>query len=38
MNGKNINISLKPLEEEDKERFIADNQEAFNYGVLEELR
>ena len=37
MNGKNINISLKPLEEEDKEQFIADNQEAFNYGALEEF-
>ena len=37
MNKKNLNISLQPLEEEDKEQFIFDNQEAFNYGALEEF-
>lgn len=37
MNKKNLNISLEPLEEEDKEQFITDNQEAFNYGALEEF-
>lgn len=37
MNKKRINISLEPLEENDKEQFIIDNQEAFNYGALEEF-
>ena len=37
MNKKSINISLEPLEENDKEQFIIDNQEAFNYGALEEF-
>ncbi len=30
-------IELKPLEASDKEQFIKDNQEAFNYGALEEF-
>jgi GNAT superfamily N-acetyltransferase len=34
MNGK---ITLRPLEESDREQFILDNQEAFNYGALEEF-
>lgn len=31
------NIKLIPLAESDKEQFILDNQEAFNYGALEEF-
>ncbi|MBR6281758.1 MAG: GNAT family N-acetyltransferase [Lachnospiraceae bacterium] len=30
-------ITLKPLEEADREQFILDNQEAFNYGAMEEF-
>lgn len=30
-------ISLESLEKQDREQFIADNQEAFNYGALEEF-
>ena len=30
-------ITLRPLTEPDKEQFILDNQEAFNYGALEEF-
>ncbi len=30
-------IQLLPLERSDRERFIRDNQEAFNYGALEEF-
>ncbi len=30
-------IELAPLEENDREQFIRDNQEAFNYGALEEF-
>ncbi len=30
-------IKLVPLREEDREQFITDNQEAFNYGALEEF-
>ncbi len=30
-------INLVPLETEDREQFISDNQEAFNYGALEEF-
>ena len=30
-------IELKPLDMSDRERFILDNQEAFNYGALEEF-
>ena len=37
MNKKKINISLEPLAKDDKEQFIIDNQEAFNYGALEEF-
>ena len=32
-----VNITLVPLEPEDREQFILDNQEAFNYGALEEF-
>ncbi len=31
------NIVLLPLEQSDREQFIKDNQEAFNYGALEEF-
>ena len=30
-------IELKPLRPDDREQFIKDNQEAFNYGALEEF-
>lgn len=30
-------ITLEPLKTEDREQFIKDNQEAFNYGALEEF-
>lgn len=30
-------IQLRPLEENDREQFILDNQEAFNYGAMEEF-
>ena len=30
-------ILLRPLNEEDREQFILDNQEAFNYGALQEF-
>ena len=30
-------ITLRPLTEPDREQFILDNQEAFNYGALEEF-
>ena len=30
-------IELKPLTPDDREQFILDNQEAFNYGALEEF-
>lgn len=30
-------ITLEPLQKEDREQFILDNQEAFNYGALEEF-
>ena len=32
-----VNIELLPLEQSDREKFIKDNQEAFNYGALEEF-
>ena len=32
-----IMIELKPLAESDREQFIKDNQEAFNYGALQEF-
>ncbi len=31
------NIKLIPLQDSDREHFILDNQEAFNYGALEEF-
>lgn len=31
------NIKLIPLEDCDREQFILDNQDAFNYGALEEF-
>lgn len=37
MKRKNLNINLSPLQEDEKEQFILDNQEAFNYGALEEF-
>ena len=30
------NVRLEPLVADDREQFILDNQEAFNYGALEE--
>ena len=30
-------VSLVPLTSDDREQFIRDNQEAFNYGALEEF-
>ena len=33
----NNSVQLLPIEESDREQFIADNQEAFNYGAMEEL-
>lgn len=32
-----MNIKLVPLTADDREQFILDNQEAFNYGALEEF-
>ena len=32
-----MTVTLKPLDNEDRERFIRDNQDAFNYGALEEF-
>ena len=32
-----VNVCLLPLEQSDREQFIKDNQEAFNYGALEEF-
>ena len=31
------NVSLKPLTADDREQFILDNQEAFNFGAQEEF-
>ena len=31
------NIKLVPLRDSDREQFILDNQEAFNFGALEEF-
>ena len=33
----NANVELQPLQTADREQFIRDNQEAFNYGALEEF-
>ena len=30
-------VYLRPLEQSDREQFIKDNQEAFNYGAMEEF-
>ena len=35
--GMNVNVKLIPLAENDREQFILDNQDAFNYGALEEF-
>ncbi len=32
-----MDVTLKPLTDEDRQQFIADNQEAFNYGALTEF-
>ena len=32
-----MSITLEPLEDADRERFIRDNQEAFRYGATEEF-
>ena len=32
-----VNVELQPLQPSDREQFICDNQEAFNYGALEEF-
>ena len=32
-----ISVTLCPLKSDDREQFIHDNQEAFNYGALEEF-
>lgn len=32
-----MGVEIVPLAAEDREQFIADNQEAFNYGALEEF-
>ena len=37
LNTTPTKISLVPLESSDREQFIKDNQEAFNYGALEEF-
>ena len=34
---ENISVELVPLADDDKEKFISDNQEAFNFGALEEF-
>ncbi len=37
MNVVNDSVWLEPLQQDDREQFILDNQEAFRYGALEEL-
>ena len=37
MNLKKTDVRLVPLSAEDREQFIRDNQEAFNYGALVEF-
>lgn len=34
---KNTKVTLAPLEAEDREQFILDNQESFKYGAVEEF-
>lgn len=36
MNGR-TDVALSPLQPSDREQFVRDNQEAFNYGALEEF-
>ncbi|MBR5950459.1 MAG: hypothetical protein IKZ87_03395 [Actinomycetaceae bacterium] len=35
--NKKTHVQLVPLHKDDREQFIRDNQEAFNYGALEEF-
>ena len=35
--SKNLNITLSPLEPNDREQFILDNQKAFKFGATEEF-
>ena len=37
MESNETYVTLEPLEQSDREQFIQDNQEAFNYGALEEF-
>jgi GNAT superfamily N-acetyltransferase len=37
MTTNEAKVTLEPLKEDDREQFILDNQEAFNYGALEEF-
>lgn len=32
-----INVKLEPLRDDDRDQFIIDTQEAFNYGAMEEF-
>lgn len=32
-----MNVNLSPLEDSDRDQFILDTQEAFNYGAMEEF-
>lgn len=32
-----MSVTLSPLQQSDREQFILDNQEAFNYGAMEEF-
>ena len=32
-----MSVTLTPLQQSDREQFILDNQEAFNYGAMEEF-
>lgn len=34
---KNAKVTLAPLEADDREQFILDNQESFKYGAIEEF-
>lgn len=35
--NNNLSITLAPLQPDDREQFILDNQEAFRYGAMEEF-
>lgn len=37
MSEYEVKVRLVPLDESDREQFIKDNQEAFNYGAMEEF-